>query len=273
MKAPSFQLKNVGRTFGERIALRQVSVEIPAGQIVALAGPSGAGKSTLIRLLAGVLKPTTGHLLADGKEMASWSWREVQEYRGSCRIIEQGHLLVTQLSVHQNTISGHLALWPWYKVLAAALWPIEKERVRAVLDSLGIAEHQFRIAGELSGGQMQRVAIARALISDPRAIFADEPTASLDPNTARAVTETILAQARARGVTLIFCTNHLSAVLPQCDRVIGLREGELVLDSPASSLRLPSALNLLYENSDERQVMADHGQEWQGMKNSGADPE
>ena len=258
MKAPSFQLKNVGRTFGARVALRQVSIEIPAGQIVALVGLSGAGKSTLIRLLAGVLKPTTGHLLADGKEMTSWSWREVQKHRGSCRIIEQSHLLVSQLNVHQNTISGHLALWPWYKVMAAALWPIEKERVRAVLDSLGIAEHQFRSVGELSGGQMQRVAIARALFSDPRAIFADEPTASLDPNTAKAVTEIILAQAKARGVTLMFCTNLLSAVLSQCDRVIGLRDGEVVLDSPASSLS-PLALKRLYENSDERQLMATHG--------------
>ncbi len=255
MTAPTFQLINVGRTFGARVALRQVSIEIPAGQIVALVGPSGAGKSTFIRLLAGVLKPTTGQLSVDGKETTAWSWREVQKHRGCCRIIEQSHLLVTQLSVHQNTISGHLALWPWYKILAAALWPIEKERVRAVLDSLGIAEHQFRSAGELSGGQMQRVAIARALFSNPRAIFADEPTASLDPHTAQAVTETILAQAKARGVTLIFCTNQLSAVLPQCDRVIGLREGELVLDSPASTL-LPSALNRLYENSGERQLMA-----------------
>ena len=129
MTAPTFQLINVGRTFGARVALRQVSIEIPAGQIVALVGPSGAGKSTFIRLLAGVLKPTTGQLSVDGKETAAWSWRELQKHRGCCRIIEQSHLLVTQLSVHQNTISGHLALWPWYKVLAAALWPIEKERV------------------------------------------------------------------------------------------------------------------------------------------------
>ena len=258
MTAPTFRLINVGRTFGARVALRQISIEIPAGQIVALVGPSGAGKSTFIRLLAGVLKPTTGHLSVNGKETTLWSWSEVQKHRSCCRIIEQSHLLVTQLSVHQNTISGHLALWPWYKVLAAALWPIEKERVRVVLDSLGIAEHQFRSVGELSGGQMQRVAIARALFSDPRAIFADEPTASLDPNTAQAVTETILAKAKARGVTLIFCTNQLSAVLPQCDRVIGLREGELVLDSPASML-MPAALNRLYENSDELQHTAAHG--------------
>ena len=105
---------------------------------------------------------------------------------------------------------------------------------------------------------MQRVAIARAIFLDPRAIFADETTASLDPNTAQAVTEIILAQAKARGVTLIFCTNQLSTVLPQCDRVIGLREGELVLDSPASML-MPAALNRLYENSDELQHTAAHG--------------
>jgi phosphonate transport system ATP-binding protein len=97
---------------------------------------------------------------------------------------------------------------------------------------------------------MQRVAIARALISAPTTLLADEPTASLDPATARAVTEIILNQAKERGVTLVFCTHWLDAIMHRCDRIIGLREGTLVLDAKPSEVT-QDALDLLYQGSEE----------------------
>jgi phosphonate transport system ATP-binding protein len=250
-ESPSFKLEKVTRRWGDRVAIRNLSVAIERGQKVALIGPSGGGKSTLIRLLAGVLRPSSGHIYVDGRDLGHFSTKELRRHRAHCRIIEQNHLLVPQLTVHQNTIAGDLPHWSWYKATMAALWPFERQRVRKILEALGIGDHQWRLSSELSGGQMQRVAVARALISEPVALFADEPTASLDPATARAVTELILREAEKRGVTLVFCTHWLDIVRAHCDRVLGLRDGALVLDIEASRIT-QDALELLYEGSDER---------------------
>jgi|SRR5579859_5316414 len=248
---PSFRLEGVFRQWEERIAVKNLSLDIKPGEIVALVGPSGGGKSTLIRMLAGVLRPSKGTVRVDNRDISTFSSKELREHRAMCRIVEQNHLLVPQLSVHQNTVAGQTPYWPWYKVTASALWPLEKKRVRSLLDMLGIGEHQWRLTSELSGGQMQRVTIARALISEPVALLADEPTASLDPVTAKSVTDIILTEARKRHVTLVFCTHWLDMVLDRVDRVIGLREGCLVLDAKPSELT-KTALDYVYEGSRER---------------------
>ncbi len=233
------------------MAVNNLSLQIRPGEIVALAGPSGGGKSTVIRMLAGVLRPSKGTVRVNERDISTFSAKELRHHRIRCRIVEQNHLLVPQLTVHQNTVAGETPRWPWYKVVAAALWPLEKNRVHSLLESLGIGDHQWQLSSELSGGQMQRVAIARALISEPSVLLADEPTASLDPRTARAVTEIILSEARNRQATLVFCTHWLDMVLAQVDRVVGLREGCLVLDARPSEITKP-ALDYLYEGSHER---------------------
>lgn len=248
---PSLRLDSVSRLWGKRVALNDLSLTISPGEVVALVGPSGGGKSTLIRLLAGALRPSSGTVSVDDLDLSTCSPRQLRHHRAMCRIIEQCHLLVPQLTVHQNTVAGQLAYWPWYRITASALWPVEKGRVRELLDSLGIGDHQWRLAADLSGGQMQRVAIARALISEPAVLLADEPTASLDPVTAKSVTETILNETRARSVSLVFCTHWLNLVVGQVDRVLGLREGHLVLDTKPSELT-PEALDYVYQGSHER---------------------
>jgi phosphonate transport system ATP-binding protein len=251
VSAPSFRLEDVSRQWGRRIAVRNLSLDINPGEIVALVGPSGGGKSTVIRMLAGVLRPTAGTVWVSNRDIATFSPRELRKHRARCRMVEQDHLLVPQLSVHQNIVAGQASCWPWYKVVAAALWPIDRAHVRTLLESLGIAGHQWNLASELSGGQKQRVTIARALVSEPSALLADEPTASLDPATAKSVTEILLTEVRKRGVTSVFCTHWLDLVLDRVDRVVGLREGCLVLDAKSSEVT-QSALDYLYEGSCER---------------------
>ena len=226
-------------------------MRVDAGERIALIGPSGAGKSTLIRLMAGALRPTQGTVEVDGHDMAQFSWRALQRYRSLCRIVEQQNMLVPQASVHSNVLSGLLSTWPWHKTLLAALMPIEVDRVATQLQSMGIEALQWDKAGALSGGQMQRVAIARALIAQPHILLADEPTASLDPNTAKAVTRLIVDQTRSRDMSLVFCTHWFDIVKRDCTRVIGLRAGEVMFDCAPDQVS-DARLAQLYAGSDER---------------------
>jgi phosphonate transport system ATP-binding protein len=246
----SVQLRQVSRHWAGQAVLADVSLQVAPGERVALIGPSGAGKSTLIRLMAGALRPTAGVIEVDGHDMAGFSWRALQRYRSDCRMVEQLNMLVPQATVHANVVSGLLSTWPWYKALQAALMPLEVPRVAALLQSLGMAEHQWDKAGELSGGQMQRVAIARALIANPGLLLADEPTASLDPNTAKAVTSLIVEQAKARGMALVFCTHWFDIVRRDCTRVIGLRAGQVLFDGPPAEAT-EARLAQLYAGSHE----------------------
>lgn len=244
-------LEGVSRQWGGKPVLRDIHLRVQPGERIALIGPSGAGKSTLIRLMAGALRATAGHVRADGVALDQMGWRALQRHRARCRIVEQQNLLVPQATVHRNVVAGLLPHWPWWRTLAAALWPVESARVAALLQSLDMGAHQWAPASALSGGQMQRVAIARALIAEPDILLADEPTASLDPHTAKAVTRLITEQARQRGMTLVFCTHWFDIARRDCTRVIGLRRGDILFDC-APEDATEARLEQLYAGSDER---------------------
>lgn len=247
---PRFELAGVGRRFGARVALRDVSLAIEPGERIALVGPSGAGKSTLLRILNGTLRPSDGRVSADGNDVMHFSRRQLIRYRRRFGIVAQGSQLVPQLSVHQNVIAGRLPHWPWYRAVASLFFRLERERTAEHLDQVGLRDRQWDITSTLSGGQQQRVAIARALAGAPRVILADEPTASLDPATAREVTKLLLETTRDRPVTLLFCTHWISQITGLMDRVIGIREGQVIIDAPASEVS-EAALESLYAGSNE----------------------
>ncbi|MEN9866812.1 MAG: hypothetical protein RL748_2402 [Pseudomonadota bacterium] len=244
-------LRGVGKCWGTKRTLCNINLALKPNDRVALIGPSGGGKSTLIRIMAGALRATEGVVEINGKPVESMPWQGLQRFRASCRIVEQHSLLVQQSSVHHNVVSGLLPDYRWHQALWAALVPVEKERVFQLLEQLGIGAYQWARAGDLSGGQMQRVAIARALIGNPQILMADEPTASLDPNTARSVTQQIVEMAKRRNVSLVFCTHWFDIVRADCTRVIALRGGEIIFDHAPSDV---SALMLeqLYQGSNER---------------------
>ncbi|OED42246.1 hypothetical protein AB833_06190 [Chromatiales bacterium (ex Bugula neritina AB1)] len=247
-----FKLRNVCRRWGSRVALNGVNVEIGNREKVALIGPSGGGKSTLIRLLAGVLRPSSGSVKVNGSDIAGFSRKRLKLHRRRCGIIQQGHMLVPQLNVHQNVLSGALSNWPWYKVALASIAHLERPRVQMLLKSLGLADYQWETVQNLSGGQMQRVAVARALIAEPSVLLADEATASLDPTTARNVTSLIIDQANTRNTTLFFCTHWVDLVMQRSDRIIGIRDGQICLNAPPGQVS-DEDLEYLYRGSDERQ--------------------
>jgi len=228
----------VTKEFGEFRALDDVSLEVQDGSLTALLGPSGSGKSTLLRILNGSLRPTSGRVVVRGVDLAAMRPRELRRHRRACGIVEQGNLLVPQLDVHRNVLAGRLAHWPWHRVLLSAVWPIERERVSALLDEVGLADRQWDVTANLSGGQQQRVAVARALVSSPSIVIADEPTASLDAATAVQVTRMLADAARRSGATLILCTHWLALALPMLDRVIGICDGTVAVDCPARDYRV-----------------------------------
>ncbi len=242
---PVLELRSAGRQWGALPALYDLSLSIPAGQCVALVGPSGSGKTTLLRLLAGTLVASEGAVLAANQDLRGLGHRGLQEHRKRCGIVPQSQSLVRQLSVHHNVIAGLLAEWPWYRAAASLVVRTHAKLVRDVLEQVGIGDRQWEPVSVLSGGQQQRVAVARALVRDPLLILADEPTASLDPATAVAINDLLVAQARRRGATLVISTHHLSQVSDHVDRIIGLREGRVVLDASTSELS-DDALDVLY---------------------------
>ncbi len=250
-RVPHLVLDRAGRSFGARVALDQVTLDLEPGSLVALAGPSGGGKSTLLRLLMGELRATSGRVLADGADLSSFRAKALAAHRRGCAILAQESHVVPQLSVHRNVIAGRLPAWPWYRVAWSSVWPVDREAVASLLGAVGLAERQWDLASGLSGGQKQRVALARALAGDPGILLADEPTSALDPATSAEVIELLVAAARKRGATLVISTHRLSQVLPRIDRVVGLRDGRVSLDAPPDRVDA-AVLDALYEGSRER---------------------
>jgi len=212
-------LRHATRRFGDIVALDDVSLDVRAGERVALIGPSGAGKTTLLRVISETLR---AHLA--GREIG---------------FIDQTLALADALRVIHNVNAGRLGHWSSLRALASLVIPLERDRAHAALDRLGIVETIDAPVVQLSGGQRQRVAIARALVQDPKIILADEPVSQLDPERARSVL------ALLAGRTLIVSLHRPELATEFCDRVVGLRAGRVVFDRAARDVT-PAMLSRLY---------------------------
>jgi phosphonate transport system ATP-binding protein len=221
-------LRHVTRRFGERLAVDDVSLDVHAGERIALIGPSGAGKTTLLRLINGSVQPTTGQVT-------------VSAARREIGTIDQAFALVDALRVIHNVNAGHLARWSTLRALSSLIVPHDRPLAAAVLDRLGIPETIDARTSDLSGGQRQRVAIARVLVQDPPLVLADEPVSQLDPE--RAVM--VLRQLTSRDGTLIACLHRPDLAREYFGRIVGLRAGRVVFDRPAAQVT-PELLAPLY---------------------------
>ena len=232
---PVFELKNVNRKFGSLNSLTNISLEISAGERVALVGPSGAGKSTLLSLLNGTLLPTGGEVWVMGQNIARLrpkSLRQVQRQVGT--IYQQFHL-VDNLRVIHNVNAGHLGRWSFLKAAISLIYPLEVQTAAAALKQVGIPEKLYERTDRLSGGQQQRVAIARVLVQNPTAILADEPISSLDPERAREIMH-LLRQLSQQGRTLVTSLHAIEYARSHFQRIVGLRQGRILFDAPAEAV-------------------------------------
>jgi len=200
-------------------AVDDVSIEVARGEFVALVGPSGSGKTTLLAMLAGLLRPTSGTILIDGKDLGKMSDAQRTAFRKQkIGFTFQSNNLVPYLTAQENV---ELMLR-----LNGRLDGAGKERARELLDRLGLGERLNSLPRKLSGGQQQRVAIARALIHDPAVVLADEPTASLDTERAFQVVESFSEIIREQNRAGIMVTHDLRMVR-YTDRVIQMRDGQV----------------------------------------------
>ena len=241
---PTVELAGAGRTFGRFEALRGVGFSVRAGERVVVIGPSGAGKSTLLRLVNTSLAPTEGSVRVLGDEPGRLSPRRLRALRARIGTVYQQLLLVPQASVLENVLMGRLGTRSALAVALAPLRARERERVRVVLDRVGIAEKLEERLDRLSGGEQQRVAVARVLYQEPEVIVADEPFASVDPRRSAEIIGLLVRVAEGR--TLLLSTHQLEPALPHFPRVVGLRAGRVVFDKPRESVS-PEDLALLYQ--------------------------
>ncbi len=220
----ALETKSVVKTYqsdsGTIQAVDDVSMQVEAGEFVALVGPSGSGKTTMLSILAALLQPTSGQVLLDGEDLATMSEVErVALRREKIGFTFQANNLVPYLSAVENV---ELMLR-----LNNRLNKAGKLRARELLARLGLGERLNNLPGQMSGGQQQRVAIARALIHNPSLVLADEPTASLDTERAYQVVETFAALIHEQNRAGIMVTHDLR-MCEYVDRVFQMQDGKLV---------------------------------------------
>jgi putative ABC transport system ATP-binding protein len=210
------KLSAVTKRFGSRVVLNRVSLDVAAGEYVAIVGDSGIGKSTLLNVIAGLEPVDSGTVIFEGKDLTALDDDALTLLRRDhFGFVFQAFHVLPQLNVEQNV------------GLPLLLRKMDStEKVRAAIAAVGLAGREQSPPRELSGGELQRVAIARALVGEPKLVLADEPTGNLDPDNARQVLELFRALVKTKGAAAILAT-HSEAAAAGCDRRYRLTSGGL----------------------------------------------
>jgi len=258
LSSPAVEIEALRKTFArghskasgrERRALDVGAFVVQPGEMVALIGVSGSGKSTLLRHVAGLMTADRGGgrisvhgavVQANGRIA-----RGIRRTRAGIGVVFQQFNLVGRLPVLTNVLLGALSRLPLWRTLTGAFPAAERLRAQQALMRVGIAELADQRASTLSGGQQQRAAIARTLVQGARVLLADEPIASLDPESSRRVMETLAELNRQDGITVLVSLHQVDIALKYCTRVVALQSGRVVFDGAASALT-PAVLAEIY---------------------------
>jgi len=244
------EVSQLRKSFGDHMALRDVSLQVKRGEMVALLGASGSGKSTLLRHLIGLHRADAnshskitvlGRTLQQGGRLGP----DARATRAKVAAIFQQFNLVDRLSVMTNVLAGSLHRLPLWRGLLGRFPQAEYQRAHDALRRVGIERCAWQRASTLSGGQQQRAAISRALVQGAQIILADEPIASLDPESSRRVMELLAQVNRELGVTVIVSLHQVDYAFAYCPRTVALRAGQVVHDGSTQELT-PQRLRELY---------------------------
>ena len=238
------KLSRVTRRFGANVAVDNVSIAVPEGQMVGVIGASGAGKSTLLRMINRLIDTSEGEIVFAGTNVSALNGHKLRDWQRDCAMIFQQFNLVPRLDVLTNVMLGRLN----HRSSLASLLNIfsdgERAMAIAALERLGIERAALQRAGTLSGGQQQRVAIARALMQRPRMILADEPIASLDPRNAQIVMQSLRDINRNDGITVVTNLHTLDTARAYCERIVGMQAGKVVFDGGPGELTEAAARSI-----------------------------
>ncbi len=235
------EVEGLTKTFGETVALEDVSFEVPEGEFVIVLGVSGSGKSTLLRSMSGLLAPSEGEIRIDGEPM--------REPRPEIAMIFQQHNIIGDMTAYSNALSGGVHRSGFLSSVLQLQDENEKYRALEALETVGLLEESRQKARRMSGGQQQRVGIARALVQRPNVLLADEPVASLDPGSAQDVMKYLREASKDRGLTT-FCSLHQVNIARKFgQRFIGLRDGHKVFDGYREELTI-DAIDEIYGDID-----------------------
>ena len=234
--SPVITVTGVTKDFGSVRALHAVNLTVEPGEVVVLLGLSGSGKSTLLRHLDGLELPTQGNVVVLDQAVPRLRNRQLRALRGRVAMIFQQFELVPSLTVLENVLTGALARVRGPRLGLSTYPKPLKLAALTHLDRVGLLAKAYQRADQLSGGQQQRVAIARALMQEPEILLADEPVASLDPESSDQVMALIREIAADNGLTVVCSLHQVDLALSWADRIVGLRHGEVVLDTPTQGL-------------------------------------
>jgi len=231
------ELRALEKTYGKDTrALNGVNLTFEHGEFVVIIGPSGAGKSTLIRCINKMVELSGGEVIICGEHVERLRGRALRKMRSRIGMIFQHYNLVGRVNVIKNVLHGRLGKTSTLKSLLG-LYPVaDKQAAFDLLHKVGLEEQIYKRADELSGGQMQRVGICRALIQQPELLLADEPIASLDPQSAEVVMEQLKSITAEQGLTCIVNLHQVDFARRYATRIVGIKAGVVVFDGVPDEL-------------------------------------
>ena len=256
MDPTAISVQGLRKTFGRHRALNGVTLNVQRGEMVALLGASGSGKSTLLRHLCGLHRADAedggrvevlGRLVQDRGRLAG----DVRRTRTQVAMIFQQFNLVDRLPVMTNVLAGALHRMPAWRWALRRFTDDELAQAYAALQHMGIEACAWQRASTLSGGQQQRAAISRALVQGAQVVLADEPIASLDPESSRRVMELLAGLNRTRATTVLVSLHQVDYAFAYCPRTIALRDGQVVHDGPTATLTRQRLRDLYGTQTDE----------------------
>lgn len=245
--APAIEVRNLNKLFPCCKALDDVSLSIGNGEMVALIGASGSGKSTLLRHLSGFVAADSGEVRIQGEfiQQGGRIAPNIRRLRAEIGFVFQQFNLVGRLPVLTNVLTGLLYRTSLWRSLLMRFSILERQQAMEALAAVGIEQSAWQRAATLSGGQQQRAALARCMVQGAKVVLADEPIASLDPESARNVMELLAKMNRERDCTVVVSLHQVEFAIKYCPRTIALHQGRMVYDGPSAALT-PKLLGELY---------------------------
>ena len=220
----SIEVKNLNKTFKKILAVQDLNFEIKKGSIVGLLGPNGCGKTTTIGMMLGLIKPSSGGILIDGKNIENENIRT--------KILEKVNFISPYVELPKKlTVEENLIVY-------GKLYGVEKleEKILSLIKDLNLENFKKRKTGELSSGQKNRVSLAKALINDPDILLLDEPTASLDPDVGDYIRSYIENFASKKGTTILLASHNMNEVERLCSEVMMMKNGKIIDKGTCKSL-------------------------------------